>query len=110
MAKKTTGSAKRFGARYGRTNREKVSKIEALKRNSTKCPYCNKEGVSRVSVGIWACSKCGSKFTGQAYTQSKRTVRVVPRVTEEIQAFEAPVTEEPELETEMDQEETLDEE
>ncbi len=67
MAKEKAGSAKRYGVRYGRANREKVAKVESLMKKPQKCPYCKKSAVKRISVGIWNCLKCGSKFTGQAY-------------------------------------------
>jgi len=35
------GSAKRFGARYGKTVKERFAKIEALQRAKHKCPYCS---------------------------------------------------------------------
>ncbi|MFP4423973.1 MAG: 50S ribosomal protein L37ae [Candidatus Woesearchaeota archaeon] len=76
MAKKKrlSGSAKRFGSRYGRSIREKVAKIEKTARMKHKCPYCNKTKVRRLSVGIWGCQSCGSKFTGQAYTPILRAI------------------------------------
>ncbi len=68
MAKKSgAGSTKRFGARYGRTIRNKLGKIEADKRSGTKCPYCHAEGVRRKASGIWHCTKCNATFTGKAY-------------------------------------------
>jgi large subunit ribosomal protein L37Ae len=75
MAKKRKtikSSSKRFGARYGRTIRSKIAKVENVARNSTKCPYCNKDGLKRVSAGIYNCSKCNAKFTGQAYVPKPR--------------------------------------
>jgi len=66
------GSVKRFGARYGRKPKLKFSKIEAEQRKLHKCPYCNKEAVRRVAVGIWKCRKCYVKFTGKAYSLSKK--------------------------------------
>ena len=62
------GSAKRFGARYGRKTKLKFSKVETEQRKIHKCPYCNQKKVKRISAGIWLCQKCGSKFTGKAYT------------------------------------------
>lgn len=69
---KDIGSIKRVGVRYGRTVRHKVGTIESAKRASTKCPYCNKNQASRISAGIWSCSKCGSKFTAGAYTIKRK--------------------------------------
>jgi large subunit ribosomal protein L37Ae len=65
-------SSKRFGARYGRTIRSKIAKVEEMARNATKCPYCNKDGIKRASSGIFNCIKCNAKFTGQAYTPKLR--------------------------------------
>lgn len=69
----TRVSAKRYGVRYGRKNREKIGKIEQEARDSNKCPYCHYEGkVSRLAAGIYFCKKCSSKFTGRAYVIGKR--------------------------------------
>jgi len=65
---KSHKSTKRFGARYGRTVKHNFAKIETEQRKLHKCPYCSKESVKRVAVGIWFCKKCSSKFTGKAYT------------------------------------------
>jgi len=59
---------KRFGPRYGRRTKHKFAKIEIEQHKKHKCPYCNKDGVKRVSAGIWECKKCNQKFTGKAYT------------------------------------------
>ena len=63
-----TGSAGRFGVRYGKTIREKVAKIEKKQRKKQICPYCKKQAVKRISMGIFKCKKCEIKFTGKAYT------------------------------------------
>ena len=68
------GSVKRFGARYGRKLKVKFSKIETEQRKFHKCPYCNKTAVKRVAVGIWNCKKCNAKFTGKAYSVSKKII------------------------------------
>src|SRR3989344_8792172 len=68
------GSVKRFGARYGRKLKLKFSKIETEQRKLHKCPYCNKTAVKRIAVGIWNCKKCHAKFTGKAYSVSKKII------------------------------------
>ena len=68
---KKAASGKRFGNRYGKKLREKVGLLENTYRQKTqKCPYCRKEGIKRVSAGIWTCRKCNVKFTGKAYSMS----------------------------------------
>lgn len=68
---KRSTSTKRFGTRYGRTNKDKVAEIEKRARDTYECPYCHKEKVTRVMAGIWKCGKCGKKFSGKAYTVSE---------------------------------------
>jgi len=65
------GSAKRFGARYGKKPKQLFAKIEKLQRSRHKCPYCHYKKVRRIAYGIWHCTKCNSKFTGRAYTVSE---------------------------------------
>lgn len=78
---------KRFGARYGRTVKHKLSKIEAELRKKHKCPFCHNLTAKRVAVGIWNCKKCGAKFTGKAYSVSKK-ITVKEEKPEEIEAEE----------------------
>jgi large subunit ribosomal protein L37Ae len=61
------GSAGRYGARYGKRLKTKVSNIEKVQRSSQKCPYCSRLTVKRVAAGIFSCKKCNAKFTGKAY-------------------------------------------
>ena len=68
------GSVKRFGARYGRKLKLKYSKIETEQRKLHKCPYCSKIAVKRIAVGIWNCKKCSAKFTGKAYSVTKKII------------------------------------
>ena len=73
MAKEINiGSVKRLGSRYGKTVREKLGKIELLQKGPHKCPYCHSYKVKRLAVGIWKCKKCNAKFTGKAYSISKK--------------------------------------
>ncbi len=78
------GATKRFGARYGRTNKHNFIKVEKEQRKLHKCPYCSKIAVKRIAVGIWHCRKCDSKFTGKAYTiEGLGKAKEEPETTEE---------------------------
>jgi len=82
------GSVKRFGARYGRKLKLKFSKIESEQRKLHKCPYCNKIAVKRISAGIWHCRKCNAKFTGKAYSVSRKiTAKESKEMSEEESAI-----------------------
>ncbi len=65
--KKKSLSAARFGARYGKKIRANVVKVEVKQRKKQKCPFCEKEGVKRLSKGIWKCAKCDKKFASGTY-------------------------------------------
>lgn len=95
--KSDLGSVKRFGARYGRKLKLKFSKIETEQRKLHKCPYCNKTAVKRVAVGIWNCRKCNAKFTGKAYSVSKK---IITKETAEMAGEEPAITKEEMEETE----------
>ena len=62
-----TGSAGRFGPRYGRVSRRRVAEIEADTNADHTCPDCGAERVSRAGTGIWECSRCDHTFAGGAY-------------------------------------------
>lgn len=68
---KTLAAIKRYGPRYGSRLKHKVAEIENLYKKPRKCPYCKYKAVKRLSVGIWNCKKCNSKFAGKAYTFGK---------------------------------------
>ncbi|HLC67211.1 MAG TPA: 50S ribosomal protein L37ae [Candidatus Nanoarchaeia archaeon] len=87
MAEINIKSTKRFGARYGPRLRRKVGEIEHLKRNSTKCPMCNKDKVRREAMGIWFCTTCKKKFAGKAFTFTRK--KTLQQLQEEIAAREA---------------------
>ena len=76
MAKdsRSVGSAGRFGARYGRVARRRVSEIEDGMNNAT----VDGDDVKRVGTGIWKNEETGETFTGGAYrpqTPGGRQVR-----------------------------------
>lgn len=57
-----------FGARYGSTLRKRYAEVWKTCKSIKICPKCEKEGsVYRIKIGLWACKKCGAKFTGAAY-------------------------------------------
>ena len=59
MAKKQRqGLTKRFGARYGRTVKNKLDKVESQAKAKYSCPYCASKTVTRKQAGIWNCKKC----------------------------------------------------
>ena len=71
---RSTGSAGRFGARYGRVARKRVKEIEAGMQNAT----VDGDSVKRVGTGIWINEETGEKFAGGAYkpeTPGGRQVR-----------------------------------
>jgi len=73
-----TGSAGRFGARYGRVARRRVAEIEGDMHADHACPSCGEDAVDRQGTGIWQCGRCGHKFAGGSYrpeTPGGRTVR-----------------------------------
>ncbi|MXV62399.1 50S ribosomal protein L37ae [Natronorubrum sp. JWXQ-INN-674] len=68
------GSAGRFGARYGRVARRRVSDIEDDMQNS----QVDGDDVTRIGTGIWKNEETGEVFTGGAYrpeTPAGRTVK-----------------------------------
>ena len=73
-AEEGLGSAKRFGARYGRKTKLKFSNVETEQRKLHRCPYCSKIAVKRIALGIWQCRKCNVKFAGKAYSVTRKIV------------------------------------
>ncbi len=68
------GSAGRFGARYGRVARRRVSEIEDAMEHAE----VDGDDVTRVGTGIWRNEETGELFTGGSYrpqTPAGKTVR-----------------------------------
>lgn len=70
-----TGSAGRFGARYGRVARRRVAEIEADTEDAT----VDGDAVKRVGTGIWVNEETGEKFTGGAYRPQTPAGKTVTR-------------------------------
>lgn len=76
MANRTgkTGSAGRFGARYGRVARRRVAEIEGEMHGAS----VDGDAVKRLGTGVWVNTDTGEKFAGGAYrpeTPGGRQVR-----------------------------------
>jgi large subunit ribosomal protein L37Ae len=79
---KVSGSAGRFGPRYGRFIRKRVAEMEKISRAAHLCPRCDQIAVKRQGTGIWECRKCGFKFAGGAYTPETPALRMALRSIE----------------------------
>lgn len=77
--KRRTGSAGRFGARYGRVARRRVAEIEEGMNEDHVCPECGKDRVARQGAGIWECGFCGYTYAGGTYTPETPGGRSVRR-------------------------------
>lgn len=78
MAPKRTGSigsAGRFGARYGRVARRRVSEIESQMNHA----QVDGDDVTRIGTGIWKNEETGEVFTGGAYRPETPAGRTVTR-------------------------------
>jgi large subunit ribosomal protein L37Ae len=60
-------SAGRFGARYGKKVRERVTKVELKQRKKQQSPFHPQGVAKRIAAGIWKCSKTGKTFADNAY-------------------------------------------
>ncbi|MDD1673127.1 MAG: 50S ribosomal protein L37ae [Methanomicrobiales archaeon] len=79
---KVSGTAGRFGPRYGRFIRKRVDEMEQISRAAHPCPRCDQISVKRAGTGIWICRKCGFKFAGGAYTPETPALRIAQRSIE----------------------------
>lgn len=57
-----------LGARYGKRIRSRVAEKEVELRTKHYCQKCGFKAVTRISVGVWRCRKCGFTFAGGAYS------------------------------------------
>ncbi len=72
---RNVGSAGRFGARYGRVSRRRVSEIERETREAT----VDGDSVKRIGTGIWKNEETGEVFTGGSYRPQTPGGRQVSR-------------------------------
>ena len=102
MASTERISAKQYGVRYGRRLREKIGKIDILRKGSSSCPYCHYNKVERIAAGIWFCKKCENKFTGRAYNVGRKLEDA--DILKKTSPSDVPVPEVQEEETEEEEE------
>eukprot|EP01016_Furgasonia_blochmanni_P054529 TRINITY_DN8_c0_g1_i1.p2 TRINITY_DN8_c0_g1~~TRINITY_DN8_c0_g1_i1.p2 ORF type:complete len:166 (-),score=70.27 TRINITY_DN8_c0_g1_i1:312-809(-) len=70
MTKRTkkVGITRKYGVRYGASLRKIIKKFEIQQHAKYFCPFCGKNGMRRVSVGIWHCKPCFKTIAGGAWT------------------------------------------
>jgi large subunit ribosomal protein L37Ae len=73
---------KRYGLRTrgGSSLRRRHARIVGAMRAPHRCPSCASPSVSRESVGVWSCHKCGYKFAGGAYMPSTKLGQASRRI------------------------------
>ncbi|MEI7961511.1 MAG: 50S ribosomal protein L37Ae [archaeon] len=64
---KKVGSTGRFKGRYGVGVKKRVLEVENRMKAKVPCPFCGFERIKREAAGLFACTKCGNRFTGGAY-------------------------------------------
>ena len=67
MSTKKIGISGRFGARYGKSVKDRFRDVQRTAKSRHTCPNCLKPGFKRTASGIWECRKCGHKLAGKAY-------------------------------------------
>ncbi len=72
--KDKSGSAGRFGPRYGTRIRARVKSVEDRAKGPHDCPECGSKKVKKSGSGIWECKRCGAKFAARANTPDTTSI------------------------------------
>ncbi|MDO8467995.1 MAG: 50S ribosomal protein L37ae [Nanoarchaeota archaeon] len=64
---KKVGASGRFGARYGKKVRARVTIVENKQRQHQRSPFNPKGKAKRIASGIWKDKKSGRIFAGNTY-------------------------------------------
>jgi len=75
------GPSGSFSARYGTVARKRYSTIITEMRAPHECPQCHISAVSRLSIGIWLCGRCGFKFAGGAFAPTTKLGEIAERAS-----------------------------
>ena len=69
MSKRTkkVGNTGWMGPRYGIRIRRRVLDIDRARGAAAACPKCSTVTVERVASGVFACSRCGTRYASGAY-------------------------------------------
>lgn len=69
MARRTykVGITRKYGTRYGASLRKIIKKFEVQQHAVYLCPFCGKNSVRRLAVGIWSCKSCHKTVAGGAW-------------------------------------------
>lgn len=72
MTKRTqkVGITRKYGTRYGAALRKIVKKFEVSQHARYVCPFCGRNAIKRLAVGIWKCRGCKKSIAGGAYELS----------------------------------------
>ncbi len=73
------GPSGSFGARYGTVPRKRYATVVSGLRAAHECPQCHISAVTRLSVGVWLCGRCGYKFAGGAYSPRTKLGEIAER-------------------------------
>ena len=85
------GITGKYGTRYGAKLRKQAKAIEMLRRTKFISPFCGKQSMRRVAVGIWKCKTTNRKIAGGAWElnttaaiTAKTTIHRLKRIANEL--------------------------
>ncbi len=99
------GITGKYGTRYGAKLRKQAKAIEMLRRTKFISPFCGKQSMKRVAVGIWRCKTTNRKIAGGAWElnttaaiTAKTTIHRLKRIANELKKGEEVVKDTDEVE------------
>lgn len=77
---KMGGLGPRLRTRGGLSVRKRWTQTVMELKRTHRCPTCGWPSLKRVSIGIWSCMNCGSRFAGGAYQPTTKAGLAAQRV------------------------------